>query len=139
MDDRQEGIAAIPSPEAPKIAVVPLAGKPIAETVTLDYPLQYGECTISALVVRRMTVAQVDAVFQELKALKDDDTVSIAAHMVTLPDGEPVPPEIFGAMIDDDDTRVYQAIQRFLPPRLRPVFGSTPASADATSQPSQAD
>ncbi|WP_404291564.1 hypothetical protein ACD578_05435 [Microvirga sp. RSM25] len=119
-----------------KIEYLPQAGKPIEEIVTLDYPFTYGERHVSALTVRRMTVAQVDAV---VAALKAGESVGLAPHMVTFPDGEPVPAAVIAALMDDDDARLFEVMQSFLPRRLRPVFAPTPPSADDTSLPSQAD
>ncbi|MEE1612069.1 hypothetical protein [Microvirga sp. CF3016] len=127
------------SAEAPAAGVIPLTfagNKPRTEVFALDHHLRYGERVITTLEVHRMTVAQVEAF---IHALATDSETSITAYMVTLSGGDPVPPEVFKGLDDDDDTRLFEVMQSFLPRRLQRVLAQSPFIGDAMSPSSQAD
>ncbi|MBB4042002.1 hypothetical protein GGR34_003687 [Microvirga flocculans] len=133
----QEPMSSSPEPHV-KAAFLPVEGRARTQAVSLEWPFTYGGAEITGFEVHRLTVSQVEAV---MEALKSGAEVSICEAMTTLPGGEPVPPGLFaaGVMDDDDDRRVFEVVQSFLPQRLRRVLGSTLLSGDATSPPSQAD
>jgi hypothetical protein len=121
-----------------KAEFLPVEGKPRMQAVPLEWPFTYGDLKIEAFEVHRLSVVQVEAIIEAFKGSSD---ISLAEVMTTLPGGEPVPPGLFaaGVMDDDDDARLYEVMQSFLPRRLRRVLGSIPFSGDATSPPLQAD
>jgi len=129
----------IPAPAEPlKAEFLQVEGRPLSQRVELEFPFTYGGVTITAFEVRRLTVAQVEVI---LEALKSGAEVNLCEAMTTLPGGDPVPPGLFGSgvMIDDDDARLYEVAQSFLPRRLRRVLGLTLLSGADTSPQSQAD
>jgi len=109
-------------------------GRAREQTVPLEWPFFYGERRVDAIVVRRMTTAQVEAYVETLKEAEE----KISPPMLFFPDGVPVPSEVLDAMDSDDETTLCEAITRFLPRRLRPVSAPTPPSGVDTASQSQA-
>lgn len=121
----EEGI----TPPAPAYRAV--RGPANSRTVPLTYPIENGRSEISAIVVRRMTVAEV-------RDWTDGVAANRRAHlpMFELPDGRPVPAGALDALDHDDWAELDKAATDFLPRALRGFLASDPASeSGVASQP----
>jgi hypothetical protein len=125
------------STEASAVAPQPLtfvSDKPRYRTVSLEWPLQYGDRLITEIVVSRMTVAQLEAYLEAVRT-----GAKSIPDMLSFPDGEPVPEEVLTGLDADDDERLHEVMQSFLPQRLRQVLGQAQPTGGDTLPSSQAD
>jgi hypothetical protein len=111
MSDKPEvqGVTEKATPQPPRF--VDPAGR--AETVMLDWPIEYDGKLWDRIVVRRMTVAEVSAFSDRVASTPEGERKKISVDMFD------APPEVMGAMDADDDEKIWAVANRFLPRRFR--------------------
>jgi hypothetical protein len=99
-----------------------------SEVVKLDWPLEFAGKVYDAITVRRPTAGEVRTFHEQAEAWKSGDPIP----RLPLYD---VPPEVIEALDDDDDLRLGEVVQRFLPQRFRAALAQqrSPASGGASS------
>lgn len=133
---RRQGGTSAAAPAAPAQKATPLpverlafrpVGRPLTETVTLDYPFEWKGELVSSITVRRLTVAEVSELV-EGGAFETERMWAIYAAQSGLPAG------VLRGMMEDDGDRVVEANRRFLPRAFAETLNRTDAAA--TSSPS---
>lgn len=82
--------------------------------IVLDWPVEFAGKTYSAIILRRLTVAEVSAFIEDL----DGETKRRIA-MYYDDAGDAVPAEVMDALDDDDAFAIDEASVAFLPRRFR--------------------
>jgi hypothetical protein len=95
-----------------------IGGKARAATIDLEWPVHFAEKDYYQIVVRRVTVGEIEAWMKEI-AGKPDDGVSWAWPCLRGEDDEPLPPGLLDALDVDDLDAVNKAVLSFLPKRFR--------------------
>jgi hypothetical protein len=95
--------------------------------VILEWPLEFGGKVYDSIIVRRPTASEVRVFHEQTEAWKSGDPVP----RLPLYD---VPSEVIEALDDDDDLRLGEVVQRFLPQRFRAALAQqrSPASGDGS-------
>jgi hypothetical protein len=119
-----EPAAEQPAPAPPKFAD---GGKPRAQTVKLNYPVEYDGKIYNEITVRRLTATEVDQFCTALVARVPTDT----SAMPRLPMFD-VPFAVLDALDADDDDAVQEVITSFLPRRLRQAVEQSQQSGGPT-------
>lgn len=101
-----------------------VGGRPREKRIALDWPVEFAGKTYSAVVLRRLTVAEVSAFIEDLDGSKKQRIA-----MFFDDDGAPVPPEVMDALDDDDAFAVDEASVAFLPRRFRAAPDKAPEAA----------
>ncbi len=126
--DTKDNAAAIPPARF-------IGGKPREVTVPLDYHIEYDGKVYTAITVKRLTVAAVEAFIEEIKAAGKGNEEKV---MPRLPMFD-APFAVLDALDCDDDDRLQKVVTDFLPRRLRMVSAPDPQSgvpSQASSPPS---
>lgn len=129
-DEPTTEAAASPAP-APQIARI-VAGKARSETVPLEWPVEFAGQTYSEITVSRPNVAQIEAWQDKLAEmrLRDEDTSA-----ERLPMFGDTPIAVLRGLDPDDDDRIAEVVERFLPQRYRAEGSKEPAPPSGNTTP----
>lgn len=88
------------------------------KVVDLDFPVQHAGCIYSRIEVRRLTVSEVGAFVETMRA--KEGSSEIVRWPMTFDDaGAPIPAAVLDGLDDDDALKIDEAIQDFLPRRFK--------------------
>ncbi|MGU3541038.1 hypothetical protein [Methylobacterium sp. A54F] len=111
----------VPPSIAPEAAAPAFSSdKPRSRRIELEWPVEYGGRTYQALVIQRVTTDQIAA---WTNAVRKKDPNANLGNVVD-DDGAPVPTAVLEFLDPDDNEEVGEAIESFLPRRLREAFTS---------------
>jgi hypothetical protein len=97
-----------------------VGNRPRSERVELLDHVEFRGKVYTALIVRRLSTSQVAKWLEDVEAQVPDANLG----NVVDDDGEVVPQQVLDAIDDDDDFRVSEVLNRFLPERLSEMLGS---------------
>lgn len=84
-------------------------------SVTLQWPLEYDGRVYAEIFIRRLTVAEVAAWVESLKAGDGNSHMPIYVDAA----GAPIPDAVIDALDDDDGVALDEVVRDFLPRRFR--------------------
>lgn len=113
-----------PSPAAP--AFVNAAAR--RRSVKLQWPLEYDGRVYDEICVRRLTVAEVAAWVEGLKAGGENPHPHMPIYVDAA--GAPIPDVVIDALDDDDGAALDEVVRDFLPRRFRGLQDSASGPAD---------
>jgi hypothetical protein len=106
------------------------------EIIPLEWPLEHGGKVYDRLIVRRLTAGQIAKFMDRLRKASEDERKDMRLPLFVDDSGAPVPNDVLDALDSDDDERVSEVAERFLPRRFRAGQGSgSGPSTGAGSQP----
>lgn len=86
----------------------------------LAYPVAYAGKEYDVVVVRRLTVGEVESFLDRLRQLREGDpNAALRWPMCVDRSGEPLPEAVLDGLDDDDASLIEKAIADFLPRRFR--------------------
>lgn len=106
--------AQVPSRPAAEAAKLEFVGGEMVKVIDLEFPFKLDGVVISAVTIRRLTVAEVSEVVD-----RRSDEDALGYQLFSAMTGLPVP--VLRGLIDDDGTAVTEACFHFLPRRFRPA------------------
>ena len=109
--------------EPSKSPVRIVAGPPLTKAVPLTWHYEHEGKTWTEVTVRRLTVGEIDAYADAVRAAKEAKRREPDIPMLDCPD------ELLAGMLPDDRDALEAAINDFLPRELRAEPPSTPAAA----------
>ncbi|OCC05274.1 hypothetical protein BA190_10245 [Labrys sp. WJW] len=115
----------LPAAESYRPQATSRDGRPHSEEVELDWPFEVAGKWWASITVRRVTAGEVEAFTTALKEAREAGKPldGIRLPMVEAPD------EVLALLDPDDEDRVEEAVQRFLPRRFRAPEAPRPAQA----------
>lgn len=105
----QGGSAATAPPEPPRF--VDDTGR--TERIPLSYPVTYAGVVYDHIVARRMTAGEVADFVEKVRALPEAERARVQFPIFQ------APPEVLAALDTDDDDKLGEVADRFLPRRFR--------------------
>lgn len=94
--------------------------KPLLKAVELDFFVEFRGKTYERLMVKRLSVSEVSAWLDKVNGGDKDATLG----NVVDEDGNPVPAEVLEFLEDDDDAKLSEVLDDFLPRRLSELLKS---------------
>lgn len=135
--------AIVQAPPGPKPALIPLVLPPAAFTdrskvvraVPLAFPVTFAGRDWTSISIRRLSVAQVAAVFANFTANREiDPDFPLVLPVFVDEAGEPVPDGLLEQFDPDDADAVNEAVEVFMPRRFKgPTDPSISSSATGAS------